>query len=75
MINIRRKYLSLTKKNYILIKLVAGILFRICDEPDGYLSDHDTFCIHDDIFDRIQSTNQDKNITWKLISNESNKNE
>ena len=53
---------------------MAGILFRICDEPDGYLSDHDTFCIHDDIFDRIQSTNQDKNITWKLISNESNKN-
>ena len=29
-------------------------LFRICDKPDRYLYGHETFCIHDDIFDRIQ---------------------
>ena len=50
-------------------------LFVICDKPDGSLSDHETFCIHDDILDRIKSTHQDKNITWKFISNEQNENE
>ena len=27
---------------------------------------------HDDIFDRIQSTHQDRNILWRFISNEPN---
>ena len=27
-------------------------LFGICDKPDGPLSGHDIFCIHDDIFNR-----------------------
>ena len=39
------------------------------------MSDDEYFCIHDDIFDRIQSTYQNKNIMWKLISNEPNENE
>ena len=30
------------------------------------------FYIHDDIFDRIQSTHQDINILWRFISNEPN---
>ena len=29
-------------------------LFRICDKPNVTLSDYGMFCIHDDIFDRIQ---------------------
>ena len=29
-------------------------LIEICDKPDGYLSDNEMFCIHDDPFDRIQ---------------------
>ena len=33
------------------------------------------FPIHDDLFDIIQSTNQDINIMWKFISNVSNRNE
>ena len=37
--------------------------------------DHGTFCIHDDIFGRIQSIRQDKNIMWKFISNDPNENE
>ena len=37
-------------------------LFGICDKPNGTLSDHETFCIHNYLFDRIKSTHQDKNI-------------
>ena len=33
------------------------------------------FCIHDYIFDRIQSTRQDKNIMLKFLSNEQNENQ
>ena len=35
-------------------------LFGICNKPDGTLSDHETFCINGDLFDRIKSTRQDK---------------
>ena len=36
------------------------------------MSNHEYFCIHDDLFDRIQSTHQDRNILCRLISNEPN---
>ena len=32
----------------------------ILEKEYGTLSDHDYFCIHDDIFDRIKSTDQDQ---------------
>ena len=41
-------------------------LIGIPDKPDVTFSDNDTFCIHDDIFDIIQSTHQDRNIMWGL---------
>ena len=44
----------------------------IPEKPDGTFSDHEYFCIHDDLFDIVQSTHQNKNIMWKLISNEPN---
>ena len=50
----------------------GGTLIGIPEKPDGTLSDHEYFCIHDDIFDRIQSTRQDRNILWRFISNEPN---
>ena len=50
-------------------------LIGITGKPDGTFSDHEYFCIHDDLFGRVQSTRQDKNIMWKFISNEPNKNE
>ena len=50
-------------------------LFVICDKPDGTFSGHETFFIHDDLFDRIKSTHQEKNIMRKIISNELNENE
>ena len=39
------------------------------------MSDHEYFFIHDDLFDRIQSTRPARNIVWKAISNEPNENE
>ena len=53
-------------------KNAGWTLIVIPDKPDGNLSDHEYFCIHDDLFDRIQSTNQDRNIMWKFISYEKN---
>ena len=37
--------------------------------------DHECFCNHDHLFDRIQSTHENKNIILKFISNEPNENE
>ena len=50
-------------------------LIGIPEKEDGTLSDHDYFCIHDDLFDRIKSTHQNRNILWKFISNETNEDE
>ena len=50
-------------------------LIGIPEKPDGTISDHDYFCIHDDLFGIIQSTHQNRNIMWKYISNELNENE
>ena len=50
-------------------------LIGIPDKEYGTLYYHDYFCIHDDLFDRIQSTHQDRNILWRFISNEPNENE
>ena len=47
-------------------------LIWIPEKEYGTLSDHEYFCIHDDLFDRIQSTHQDRNILWRFISNEAN---
>ena len=33
-------------------------------------SDHEYFCIHDDLFDRIKSTHQDQTFLWKFSYNE-----
>ena len=50
-------------------------MIGILDKPGGTFADRENFCIHDNLFDRIQSTNQDKNIVLKFISNEPNKND
>ena len=47
----------------------------IPEKQDGNFSEYEYVCIHDDIFDIIQSTNQDRNIMWNFISNELNENE
>ena len=42
----------------------------IPDHPDGSSTDHEYFCIHDDLFDRILETEQDSNITLNVIHRE-----
>ena len=37
------------------------------DFPDGSSTDHEYFCIHEDLFDRILATEQDSDITLNLI--------
>ena len=56
-------------------KNVGWNLIGIPGKPDGYFLYHEYFCIHDDLFYRIKSNRQDKNIMMKFIPNELNKNE
>ena len=37
------------------------------DFPDGSSTDHEHFCISEDLFDRILATEQDSNITLNMI--------
>ena len=41
-------------------------LIGIPEKEYGTLSDHEYFCIHDDIFNRIQSTHQDRIFLWEF---------
>ena len=50
-------------------------LIGIPEKPGITLLYNEFFWIHDDIFDRSQSTHQDNNIMLKFISNEPNENE
>ena len=56
-------------------KNAGWTLIGITEKTDGSLLDHKYFCIHDDLFDIIQSTHQDNNIMLKFISNEQSENE
>ena len=50
-------------------------LIGIPEKGDGSLSDHEYFCIHDDLFDRIQSTHQYQSFLWKFSFDELNEDE
>ena len=50
-------------------------LIGIPEKEDASFSDHEYFCIHDDLFDRIQSTHQDQKHLWKFLFNERNEDE
>ena len=40
------------------------------DYPDGTSTDHEHFCIHDDLFDRILETDRNYDIILKVIHKE-----
>ena len=40
------------------------------DHPDGTSTDHEYFCIHDELFDRILETDQNFDIILKMIHKE-----
>ena len=63
-----------TQKRYSIddkeIHLVKGYGYALIGNPgfpDGSSTDHEYFCIHDDLFDRILATEQDSDITLNLI--------
>ena len=45
-------------------------MIGIPEKEDGSLSDHEYFCIHDDMFDRNKSTDQDQFFLWRFSFNE-----
>ena len=69
------KIFTIDHKKLLFDKNSGWNLVRICNKTDGFLSDYGKFCIYGDLFDRTQSTNQDRNIMWKFISNEPNEND
>ena len=68
MMKMLRKDSSLFIKNFNLIKKYGWTLIGIPDKPNNLMFDKEYFCIHEDLFDRIQSTHQDKNISLDITS-------
>ena len=62
-----KKRIIIGHEHLEFIKNAGWNLIGIPEKPDGTLSDHEYFCIHDDLFDKIKSTHQDRNIMWKFI--------
>ena len=50
-------------------------LIGITEKEYETLSDHEYFCIHDDLYDIIKSNHQDRNILSGFISNDTNEDE
>ena len=50
-------------------------MIGIPEKEDGSFSDHEYFCINDDLFDRIKSTHQDQTFLWNFLFNELNEDE
>ena len=70
MILIWRRDIPSINKKFIFVKGDVYALIGNPDHPDGSSTDHKYFCIRDDLFDRILETNQDSNITLKVIHKE-----
>ena len=59
--------------NYKEINFVKGYRYALIGNPDhpyGSSTDHEYFCIHDDLFDRILETDQDSDITLNVVHKE-----
>ena len=66
-----------TDKRYSIdekeIHLVKGERYALIGHPDflyGSSTDHEYFCFHEDLFDRILATDQDSDISLNLIHRE-----
>ena len=70
MMNIRKK--NVNHEQLHLDKTEGWNLILRPEKEYGTLSDHEYFCIHDDLFDRIKSTHQDQLFLWKFSFNELN---
>ena len=68
-IDTEKRY-SIDDKEIHFVKGEGYALIGNTDHPDGSSTDHEYFCIHDDLFDRILETDQDSDITLKVIHKE-----
>ena len=68
-IDMEKRY-SINDKEIHFVKGDGYALIGNPDYPDGSSTDHEYFCIHDDLFDRILETDQDSDITLKVIHKE-----
>ena len=65
-IDAEKRY-SINDKEIHFVKGEGYALIGNPDFSDGSSTDHEYFCIHDDFFDIILETDQDYDITLKLI--------
>ena len=62
------KRCSIDDKETYFVKGDRYSLIGNPDLPDGSSTDHEYFCIHEDLFDIILGTKQDSDITLNLIN-------
>ena len=68
-IDTEKRY-SINDNEIHFVKRYGYALIGNPDFPDGSSTDHEYFCIHDDLFDRILETEQDSDITLNVIQRE-----
>ena len=68
-IDMEKRY-SIDHKDIHFVKGDGYALIGNPDHPDGSSTDHEYFCIHDELFDIILETDQDSYITLKVIHKE-----
>ena len=68
-IDTEKRY-SIDEKEMNFVKGEGYALIGNPDFPDGSSTDHEYFCTHEDLFDRILATEQDSDITLNLIHRE-----
>ena len=68
-IDMEKRY-SIEDKETHFVKGDGYDLIGHPDHPDGTSTDHEYFCIHDDLFDRILETDQNSDIILKVIHKE-----
>ena len=64
----KRYYIGEKEMNFVMGE--GYVLIGNPDFPDGSSTDHEYFCIDEDLFDRILATEQDSDITLNLINRE-----
>ena len=64
------KRYSIDDEDTHFVKVDGYILIGNPDHPDGTLTDHEYFCIHDDLFNRILETDQNSDIILKVVQEE-----
>ena len=68
-IDFEERYFNIVEDIHF-VKGCGYALIGNSDQPDGTSTDHEYFCIHDDLFDRILKTDHNSDIVLKVIHKE-----